>query len=1197
MKKICSIILAVIFVISSMAFTSFASDYTGHWAESIIDEFVRDGIISGDNYGNFNPDNSIRRAEFVKVINKYYGFTDKAETNFKDVSVSKWYADEFLIAKAQGYIAGDDTGYANPEGYLTRAEVCVILTRLLKLSPEYSLSASDADSIPDWAKGYVGAAKKAGYIKGYADGSLRVNNNITRAEAVSLISRTENEEKKEEKEENISDNLGNASSMTQPSAGASGGGGGGGGGGGSISAPTGTVPAKIDVRNFDAESYVLELTAQYISEFVFTIKAGNQEFTYDADDISPISTSGGYKFETEDIILKTVMARGINGENFTIYVKGIAEAGKADTNEIQIFSDIVTIPLPAPDGLKAAYNTDLNGGYNSNEYLLEWNVVSSATEYKYELYNSKEEGAIPVTSGVILKSELPGGAVTVSKAVAIDAGWGSRDNLYFVVSAKDEQTGIYSSPSEEKMLLLDAPVIEDVVYLSNDKYEIQYNADVNASSYEVKVAGNQLGNDNTYNALDGDVNLEVTIKAFYTDNETITGKHEFCFGYAGGNGKDEPYIIENERHFKNISANLNSAFLLNNDLTLSAGYQSIAGFSGTLNGDNKTVTIGSASSPAAQGIFASVGNGAVIENLVINGKIAATDHAGALAGIILNNTAATIKNCINLADVSSSASNKRVGGFVGSGYDGDTTKIIAENCINYGSVTCGGSNASAGGIAGIVKIADIKHCSNYGIITGPNRAGGIIGYSSYGSFSIKGCANFGNIVSGNTPANAGGIVGHMDRTTSCSVTDCYNGGTAYSGIVAILVGATVSNCVNTGTVTNAIADTETIGNYCLEGAATNALGATMKTSAELKTMELNGYEIKDNYDYQLPLGITYMTKSDFSSVTITTAAEFQNIANDPGGSYKLANDINLNDINYTSISGFAGTLDGKGYTITIGTEQTPAAQGLFASLSNGAVIKNLTVDGSISSTTANVGGIAGDVTVSAVVTVSNCTNLAKVFTSARAMRAGGIIGSTYLSGNVALNNCVNYGDVKSTGWGNSASGGIVGMGTDVSLNNCVNYGNIHGELRTGGMIGWIYIKLAVDGCANFGTMTSANNGAAYINDQHGGIVGIAQPAVIGEIKNSYNGGTANAGMIKITASSISIVNCINTGVTVDAIATGVTAETDCYALSGSFVNSNDANVKTSDELKAINLNGFELKTNYDYPLPIGITYNPTVSGN
>lgn len=56
------------------------------------------------------------------------------------------------------------------------------------------------------------------------------------------------------------------------------------------------------------------------------------------------------------------------------------------------------------------------------------------------------------------------------------------------------------------------------------------------------------------------------------------------------------------------------------------------------------------------------------------------------------------------------------------------------------------------------------------------------------------------------------------------------------------------------------------------------------------------------------------------ATVITNATELQNMANDLSEDYELANDIDLNGVNWTPVGDastpFTGTFDGKGYTIS-----------------------------------------------------------------------------------------------------------------------------------------------------------------------------------------------------------------------------------------------------------------------------------------
>ena len=294
------------------------------------------------------------------------------------------------------------------------------------------------------------------------------------------------------------------------------------------------------------------------------------------------------------------------------------------------------------------------------------------------------------------------------------------------------------------------------------------------------------------------------------------------------------------------------------------------------------------------------------------------------------------------------------------------------------------------------------------------------------------------------------------------------------------------------------------------------------------------------------------------------------------------------------ITKLSGTyvFDGNGVTVT-GVNITSNKQnvGFFAEVRDGAVVRDLTVEGTmITSThdgTANNPG-----------------------------RLGGIVG--YTANQVTVQNCINECPLNAgTGAANLVIGGIVGnantatQGCEVTVTDCVNKGNITGGTATigaAGVIGWANIgavkSFSVMNCKNTADITSGGNdvggiigvikgsgnttttvtavvsccqntgaikGKAYV----GGIVGdfgaVTKKdgtSVVGEISLCQNSGTVTAtgndvgGIVGLVASN-TVKNCLSTG-TVTYSASNVggligrakagTTVSDCYSsatLSGS----------------------------------------------
>lgn len=168
--------------------------------------------------------------------------------------------------------------------------------------------------------------------------------------------------------------------------------------------------------------------------------------------------------------------------------------------------------------------------------------------------------------------------------------------------------------------------------------------------------------------------------------------------------------------------------------------------------------------------------------------------------------------------------------------------------------------------------------------------------------------------------------------------------------------------------------------------------------------------------------------------TVSSAEEFA--AMEPSGNYQLTEDITVtapygNDI--TGFTGFTGTFDGNGHTVTLDITASTANVGLFSKLAGGAVVKNVKVDGTVSGTE----GVAGIAAQANGATISGCINCAII--SATGRYVGGIVGK--LRGGT-VENCYNTGAISSSRDRKGVNlGGIAGyIDSNGSVKNCYNSG-------------------------------------------------------------------------------------------------------------------------------------------------------------
>ncbi len=163
------------------------------WAAEAINVLAADGIIKGTSVSTFSPAANITRADFALLLVRAFGLTSDNTENFADVSASDYFAPELAIARNTGIVAGvGDNKYA-PRNTITRQDMMVIVYRAMqKLNVEFGAydepQYPDFDTVADYAKEAVSALIGAGLVNG-KNGRIAPTDYTTRAEVAVLIKR------------------------------------------------------------------------------------------------------------------------------------------------------------------------------------------------------------------------------------------------------------------------------------------------------------------------------------------------------------------------------------------------------------------------------------------------------------------------------------------------------------------------------------------------------------------------------------------------------------------------------------------------------------------------------------------------------------------------------------------------------------------------------------------------------------------------------------------------------------------------------------------------------------------------------------------------------------------------------------------------------------------------------------------------
>lgn len=160
-----------------------------HWAYNSVNVLAENFILNGYLDGTFKPDANITRGEFAKIIVSATNTLDaSAKAEFTDVSESDWYNGYVASAYKEGFIKGYPDGTFRPNSYITRADICTIVSRCLGSPTSLSGATFDDDMlIPSYAKIPVYALVKMGIINGMGDGNFAPMANATRAQTAKII--------------------------------------------------------------------------------------------------------------------------------------------------------------------------------------------------------------------------------------------------------------------------------------------------------------------------------------------------------------------------------------------------------------------------------------------------------------------------------------------------------------------------------------------------------------------------------------------------------------------------------------------------------------------------------------------------------------------------------------------------------------------------------------------------------------------------------------------------------------------------------------------------------------------------------------------------------------------------------------------------------------------------------------------------
>ena len=157
--------------------------------------------VVGYTDGTFGPGRSMRRSEaatiFARLLSQRLGEPITAPTNatFPDVPADAWYAGYVSYLTRYGVAVGYTDGLFHGDEPISRAEFTAMAVRFFDAYGD-----GDQEIMEDyqdfwdvspghWAAGYIEDAARHGWVVGYGDGTFQPEDEISRAEVVTIVNR------------------------------------------------------------------------------------------------------------------------------------------------------------------------------------------------------------------------------------------------------------------------------------------------------------------------------------------------------------------------------------------------------------------------------------------------------------------------------------------------------------------------------------------------------------------------------------------------------------------------------------------------------------------------------------------------------------------------------------------------------------------------------------------------------------------------------------------------------------------------------------------------------------------------------------------------------------------------------------------------------------------------------------------------
>jgi hypothetical protein len=153
--------------------------------------FEHQRYIIGYPDGEFKLNRNISRAEIATIFARILKLRSyvRDERIYSDVPEEQWYADAVEAVTRRGLFTGYADGTFRPDQPISRAELVVAIGRFLELADRPPVVVNFSDLTGHWAANLIENVRRNRIAGGYEDGSFQPDDYLVRSEAVLMINR------------------------------------------------------------------------------------------------------------------------------------------------------------------------------------------------------------------------------------------------------------------------------------------------------------------------------------------------------------------------------------------------------------------------------------------------------------------------------------------------------------------------------------------------------------------------------------------------------------------------------------------------------------------------------------------------------------------------------------------------------------------------------------------------------------------------------------------------------------------------------------------------------------------------------------------------------------------------------------------------------------------------------------------------